>query len=109
MRNLCILERERVVHLYLVSVRNTDDNSDILKERLFGLANPEGNHGESIKEAHFYLDNTPSHSYMKYLYKYPQKKFPYEDIRKENASRSRDVPEYNLIDTGIFECVSTEA
>jgi hypothetical protein len=76
--------------------------SDILKERLFGLGNPEGNHGESIKEVHYYLDNTPTHSYMKYLYKYPQKKFPYEELRKENGSRSRDVPEYNIIDSGAF-------
>lgn len=77
--------------------------SDILKERLFGLSNPEGNHGESVKEAYFHLDNTPTHSYMKYLYKYPQKKFPYEDLREENATRGKDVPEYNILDTGIFE------
>ncbi|KAF8533147.1 Six-hairpin glycosidase-like protein [Trichophaea hybrida] len=79
-----------------------NEKDDILKERLFGLGNPEGNHGESVKEIHYYLDNTPTHSYMKYLYKYPQKKFPYEEIRKENKARSRDVPEYNIIDTGIF-------
>lgn len=74
-----------------------------MKERLFGLSNPEGNHGESIKDVHFYVDNTPTHSYMKYLYKYPQKKFPYEELRKVNGGRSRDEPEYNMIDTGIFE------
>ncbi|KAK3686523.1 hypothetical protein LTR37_019731 [Vermiconidia calcicola] len=74
-----------------------------LKERLFGLSNPEGVHGESIKECHFHLDNTPTHSYMKYLYKLPQKPFPYEDIRKENQKRSRKEKEYNLIDTGIFK------
>ncbi|KAI5799982.1 Six-hairpin glycosidase-like protein [Geopyxis carbonaria] len=79
-----------------------NEKDDILKERLFGLANPEGNHGESIKETHFYVDNTPTHSYMKYLYKYPQRKFPYEELRAENKKRSRDVPEYNLIDSGIF-------
>lgn len=79
-----------------------NEKDDILKERLFGLSNPEGNHGESIKDVHFYLDNTPTHSYMKYLYKYPQTKFPYEDLRKVNRERSRDVPEYNLIDTGVF-------
>jgi hypothetical protein len=78
-------------------------NSEILKERLFGLSNPQGNHGESIKEAHFHLDNTPTHSFMKYLYKYPQKKFPYERLRTENANRSRDVPEYNIMDSGAFE------
>ncbi|KAI5310103.1 hypothetical protein KEM55_001642, partial [Ascosphaera atra] len=62
-----------------------------------------GNHGESVKEAYFYLDNTPTHSYMKYLYKYPQKKFPYGDLVAENASRGRLDREYNLLDTGIFE------
>lgn len=80
--------------------------SDFLKERLFGLSNPQGNHGESLKEAHFHLDNTPTHSYMKYLYKYPQRKFPYQALIEENAKRSRDVTEYTLLDTGIFKCVS---
>ncbi|KAF2965421.1 hypothetical protein GQX73_g8150 [Xylaria multiplex] len=79
-----------------------NEEDPFLKERLFGLSNPQGNHGESIKEAHFHLDNTP-HSYMKYLYKYPQKAFPYEDLLKENARRSRTDKEYQLIDTGIFE------
>lgn len=74
-----------------------------LKERLFGLSNPEGNHGESIKECHFHLDNTPTHSYMKYLYKYPQRKFPYENLVSENARRGKSEREYQLIDTGIFE------
>ena len=73
-----------------------------LKERLFGLSNPQGVHGESIKECHFHLDNTPTHSYMKYLYKLPQKAFPYEEILKENQKRSKKEREYNLIDTGIF-------
>ncbi|KAJ5363442.1 uncharacterized protein N7496_009155 [Penicillium cataractarum] len=76
---------------------------DFLKERLFGLSNPQGNHGESIKECHFHLDNTPTHSYMKFLYKYPQKKFPYQDLVDENAKRTRFEPEYQLLDTGIFE------
>ncbi|KAI1006171.1 Uncharacterized protein K3495_g2050 [Podosphaera aphanis] len=76
---------------------------NFLKERLFGLSNPQGNHGESLKEAHFHLDNTPTHSYMKYLYKYPQRKFPYEDLVKENARRGRDEREYQIIDTGIFD------
>ncbi|OTA83608.1 hypothetical protein M434DRAFT_181138 [Hypoxylon sp. CO27-5] len=78
-----------------------NEQDPFLKERLFGLANPQGNHGESIKEAHFHLDNTP-HSYMKYLYKYPQKAFPYEDLLKTNAKRSKEEPEYQIIDTGIF-------
>lgn len=82
--------------------------SDILKERLFGLANPQGNHGESVKETYFYSDNTPTHSYMKYLYKYPQKKFPYEELRRRNAERNREEPEYSLLDTGIFEYACTE-
>ncbi|GAB7342307.1 hypothetical protein MBLNU457_g0539t1 [Dothideomycetes sp. NU457] len=80
-----------------------NEKDDFLKERLFGLSNPQGNHGESIKECHFHLDNTPSHAYMKFLYKYPQEKFPYEDIVKVNAKRSREEKEYNLIDTGIFK------
>ncbi|KAF2460552.1 Six-hairpin glycosidase-like protein [Lineolata rhizophorae] len=80
-----------------------NEKDDFLKERLFGLSNPQGNHGESIKEAHFHLDNTPTHSYMKFLYKYPQRKFPYEDLTKENAQRSRLEREYNLIDTGCFD------
>ncbi|KAI1418241.1 Six-hairpin glycosidase [Hypoxylon sp. FL1857] len=78
-----------------------NEQDPFLKERLFGLANPQGNHGESIKEAHFHLDNTP-HSYMKYLYKYPQKAFPYEDLLKTNAERSKTEPEYQILDTGIF-------
>ncbi|KAI0402125.1 Six-hairpin glycosidase [Xylaria palmicola] len=79
-----------------------NEEDPFLKERLFGLSNPQGNHGESIKEAHFHLDNTP-HSYMKYLYKYPQKAFPYDDLLKENARRARDEKEYQLIDTGVFK------
>jgi len=75
----------------------------ILKERLFGLTGPEGNHGEDVKEAYYYLDSTPTHSYMKALYKYPQAEFPYELLRTENAARSREEPEYELTDTGIFD------
>jgi len=74
----------------------------ILKERLFGLTNSEGNHGEDVKEYYFYLDSTPTHSYMKYLYKYPQRAYPYEDLVKANRSRSREEMEYELLDTGIF-------
>lgn len=74
----------------------------ILKERLFGLAGPEGNHGEDVKEYYFYLDSTPSHSYMKMLYKYPNAAFPYTDLVEQNRRRGRHEPEYELIDTGIF-------
>lgn len=74
----------------------------ILKERLFGLSNGEGNHGEDVKEYYFYLDSTPTHSYMKYLYKYPQGAYPYDDIVATNRRRGRYEPEYELLDTGIF-------
>lgn len=74
----------------------------ILKERLFGLTNSEGNHGEDVKEYYFYLDSTPTHSYMKYLYKYPQAAFPYCDLVETNRRRTRDEMEYELLDTGVF-------
>ena len=74
----------------------------ILKERLFGLTNSEGNHGEDVKEYYFYLDSTPTHSYMKYLYKYPQAAFPYGDLVETNRRRSRNEMEYELLDTGVF-------
>jgi hypothetical protein len=74
----------------------------ILKERLFGLNGHEGNHGEDVKECYFYLDATPTHSYMRMLYKYPQAKFPYGDLVEENRRRGRELPEYELIDTGVF-------
>jgi Glycosyl hydrolase family 63 C-terminal domain len=74
----------------------------ILKERLFGLTNSEGNHGEDVKEYYFYLDSTPTHSYMKYLYKYPQSEYPYRDLIETNGRRSREEMEYELLDTGIF-------
>ncbi len=74
-----------------------------LKERLFGLGNPEGNHGEDVKEQFYYLDAMPTHSYCKALYKYPQKAFPYQDLREENKRRGYDQPEYELLDTGIFD------
>lgn len=74
----------------------------ILKERLFGLTNSEGNHGEDVKEYYFYLDSTPTHSYMKYLYKYPQAEFPYADLLETNRRRSRNEMEYELLDTGVF-------
>ena len=75
----------------------------ILKERLFGLTNSEGNHGEDVKEYYFYLDSTPTHSYMKYLYKYPQAAFPYADLVETNRRRSRNEMEYELLDTGVFK------
>ena len=75
----------------------------ILKERLFGLINSEGNHGEDVKEYYFYLDSTPTHSYMKYLYKYPQAAFPYDDLVATNRRRSRQDLEYELLDTGVFD------
>jgi hypothetical protein len=74
----------------------------ILKERLFGLSGSEGNHGEDVKEYYFYLDNTPTHSYMKYLYKYPQAAFPYAELVAENRRRGRGQPEFELADTGVF-------
>ena len=75
----------------------------ILKERLFGLNNSEGNHGEDVKECYFYLDSTPTHSYMKYLYKYPQRAYPYDDLVATNKKRTRADLEYELIDTGVFD------
>lgn len=74
----------------------------ILKERLFGLTNGQGNHGEDVKELYYYLDATPSHSYLKMLYKYPQTAFPYEQLVNENGRRNKLDPEFELIDTGRF-------
>ena len=75
----------------------------ILKERLFGLTNAEGNHGEDVKELYYYLDATPSHSYLKMLYKYPQAEFPYAQLVEENQRRGADQPEFELLDTGLFD------
>ena len=75
----------------------------MLKERLFGLNNAEGNHGEDVKELYYYLDATPTHSYMKMLYKYPQAAFPYEHLVEQNQRRDKSEPEYELLDTGIFD------
>ncbi len=77
-------------------------NDRILKERLFGLTNHQGNHGEDVKELYYYLDGTPTHSYMRMLYKYPQAAFPYAQLVEENRRRGRDQPEFELIDTGVF-------
>lgn len=86
---------------FALALWNGKDN--ILKERLFGLTNSEGNHGEDVKELYYYLDNTPTHYYMKFLYQYPQAAFPYEKLIEENKMRSRKQPEYELLDTGIFD------
>ncbi len=79
-----------------------NERDPILKERLFGLTNSEGNHGEDVKEYYFYLDSTPTHSYMKYLYKYPQAEYPYRQLIENNRARSRTEMEYELLDTGVF-------
>src|SRR5215469_15732143 len=78
-------------------------NDPILKERLFGLNGYEGNHGEDVKELYYYLDSSPTHSYMKMLYKYPQAAFPYQRLLEENRRRTREQPEFELIDTGLFD------
>jgi len=80
-----------------------NERDPILKERLFGLTNDEGNHGEDVKEYYFYVDSTPTHSYMKYLYKYPQREYPYRDLVDTNRARTKDELEYELIDTGAFD------
>ena len=86
---------------FAIALWNGEDA--ILKERLFGLTGNEGNHGEDVKEYYFYLDNTPTHSYMKALYKYPQAAFPYAQLVEENRRRDRHQPEFELLDTGVFE------
>ncbi len=80
-----------------------NERDPFLKERLFGLTGNQGNHGEDVKEQYFYLDSTPTHSYMKWLYKYPHAAFPYEQLTLENRRRGRDEPEFELLDTGIFD------
>src|SRR4051794_24744218 len=91
---------EKQLLCFAVALWNGRD--PILKERLFGLTNSESNHGEDVKEYYFYLDSTPTHSYMKYLYKYPHAAFPYEDLIRTNKQRNRGEMEYELLDTGIF-------
>ena len=93
--------RRQAAALFALALWNGKDA--ILKERLFGLTNSEGNHGEDVKEYYFYLDSTPTHSYMKYLYKYPQAAFPYADLVETNRRRSRNEMEYELLDTGVFD------
>src|SRR5438552_10952245 len=80
-----------------------NEHDPILKERLFGLTGNEGNHGEDVKEYYFYLDSTPTHSYMKWLYKYPQAAYPYGNLIEENRRRDRSQGEYELLDTGVFD------
>ena len=94
-----ISDAEQTVCLSLAMWNGCDA---ILKERLFGLTNSEGNHGEDVKEHYFYLDATPTHSYLKMLYKYPQRAFPYAELVAENGRRGTDMPEYELLDTGVF-------
>src|SRR4030095_4555052 len=86
---------------FAISLWNGKD--PILKERLFGLGNYQGNHGEDVKELYYYLDNIPSHYYMQMLYKYPQQAFPYDKLVEENRKRSKLEPEYELLDTGVFD------
>src|SRR5882724_7974113 len=85
---------------FAVAMWNGQD--PILKERLYGLTGNQGNHGEDVKECYYYLDSTPTHSYMKYLYKYPQSAYPYEELVRENANRGRDSREFELTDTSAF-------
>src|SRR5882724_2729315 len=86
---------------FAVALWNKKD--PIIKERLFGLTGNEGNHGEDVKELYYYLDCTPTHSFMKFLYKYPQAPFPYTQLLDENRWRSKEEPEYELADTGVFD------
>ncbi|CAG4886224.1 MGH1-like glycoside hydrolase domain-containing protein [Paraburkholderia saeva] len=88
---------------WCVSLALWNGRDAILKERLFGLTNEQGNHGEDVKELYFYLDGTPTHSYMRMLYKYPHAAYPYADLIEENARRGADVPEYEILDTGVFD------
>jgi len=91
------------LQLMCLSLAVWNGKDPILKERLFGLTNAEGNHGEDVKEVYYYLDATPTHSYLKMLYKYPQREFPYARLRDENAGRGKEQTEFELLDTGIFD------
>ncbi|MBV8777624.1 MAG: glucosidase, partial [Alphaproteobacteria bacterium] len=91
-------------HLFLcLGIALWNGKDPILKERLFGLTNSEGNHGEDVKELYYYLDGTPTHSYMRMLYKYPQREFPYARLVEENRRRGQNDPEFELLDTGVFD------
>src|SRR5712671_1309993 len=85
------------------SVALWNGKDPILKERLFGLTNSEGNHGEDVKECYYHLDATPTHSYLKALYKYPQRRFPYTRLVQENTHRGRDEREFEIFDSGVFD------
>ena len=87
---------------WCLAVAFWNGEDEMLKERLFGLSNPQGNHGEDVKELYFYQDGLPSHAYMRMLYRYPQRAFPYANLLAENAARNADAPEYELLDTGVF-------
>ena len=95
------LSDDKQLLCFALSLWNGKD--PIIKERHFGLTNREGNHGEDVKEYYFYLDSTPTHSYMKYLYKYPHNAYPYDDIVQTNNKRGYDELEYELLDTGVFD------
>jgi len=95
-----ICDRHQLI-CFAMALWNGED--PILKERLFGLTGNQGNHGEDVKEYYFYLDSTPTHSYMRFLYKYPQNEFPYRQLVEENRKRDKAVPEFELFDTGIFD------
>jgi hypothetical protein len=95
-----ISDRHQLV-CFAVALWNGRD--PILKERMFGLTGPEGNHAEDVKECYFYLDSTPTHSYMRFLYKYPQTEFPYDRLVQENRQRGKEAPEFELIDSGVFD------
>src|ERR1700757_3602208 len=88
--------------LICFSIALWNERDPFLKERAFGLTGNQGNHGEDVKEYYFYLDSTPTHSYMRYLYKYPQAEFPYAQLVEENRRRGKSQPEYELLDTGVF-------
>ena len=98
---MCGLCDEKMQMCLAVALWNGND--PFLKERMFGLTNPQGNHGEDVKDYYYYLDSTPSHSFMRMLYKYPHAAFPYEDLVTTNGARGGDEPEYELIDTGVFD------
>ena len=98
---ICGISDDKQLLVFSLGLWNKKDK--MVKERFFGLTNAQGNHGEDVKEYYYYLDNTPTHSYMKMLYKYPQNPFPYDDLIKENAAAGKEDLEYELIDTGIFD------
>ncbi len=100
---MALRESAIVTNIYASRLTLWNEKDPILKERIFGLTGSEGNHGEDVKEYYYYLDNTPTHSYMKYLYKYPQTTFPYEGLVRANRNRQKSDPEYELADTGVFD------